>query len=53
MAHDFNNMLGVIVGNAELAMEMLDPAGPVHADLTEIDKAAKRSASLTQHLTGA
>lgn len=50
LAHDFNNMLGVIVGNAELAMESLDPAEPVHAELSEICKAARRSADLTQQL---
>ncbi len=50
VAHDFNNMLGVILGHSELAMEQTDPASPVHADLMEIHKAARRSADLTRQL---
>ena len=50
VAHDFNNMLGVILGRAELALSRLDPADPVHADLAEIHRAAQRSADLTQQL---
>ena len=50
VAHDFNNMLGVIIGHAEMAMQQMDPALQVHADLAEIKKAAKRSADLTRQL---
>ncbi|MEI7636219.1 MAG: PAS domain S-box protein [Syntrophus sp. (in: bacteria)] len=50
VAHDFNNMLGVILGHAEMAMELVDPAQPLRADLEEIIKAAKRSADLTHQL---
>ncbi|MCX6538497.1 MAG: PAS domain S-box protein [Acidobacteria bacterium] len=50
VAHDFNNMLGVILGHAELAIGQVDPALPLHADLTEIRKAAIRSADLTRQL---
>ncbi len=50
VAHDFNNMLSVILGRAELALSRLDPADPVHADLAEIHRAAQRSADLTQQL---
>ena len=50
VAHDFNNMLGVILGHAELAMEGVEPAFPVHADLEEIQKAAQRSVDLTRQL---
>ncbi|MCF7838486.1 MAG: transporter substrate-binding domain-containing protein [Candidatus Marinimicrobia bacterium] len=50
VAHDFNNMLGVILGNAEMALHQLDPASPVIEDLTEIRKAAERSADLTRRL---
>ena len=39
VAHDFNNMLSVILGHAELALERTDPAQPLHADLEEIQKA--------------
>jgi PAS domain S-box-containing protein len=50
VAHDFNNMLGVILGNAEMAMRQVDPSQPLHAELKEIYQAAKRSAELTQQL---
>lgn len=50
VAHDFNNMLAVIVGNAELAREHLDAASPIHADLLEIIKAGRRSAELVKQL---
>ena len=50
VAHDFNNMLGVILGHAELALKRLDPAQPLHADLEEVRKAAVRSADLTRQL---
>ena len=50
VAHDFNNMLGVILGHAELAREQIDPASPLYADLVEIQKAARRSADLTRQL---
>jgi two-component system, cell cycle sensor histidine kinase and response regulator CckA len=50
VAHDFNNMLGVILGYAEMAQDRLGPAHPVFADLREISKAAGRSADLTRQL---
>ncbi len=50
VAHDFNNMLGVILGHTELALRQGDPGHPLHAHLQEIRKAAERSASLTRQL---
>jgi len=50
VAHDFNNMLGLILGHAEMALDHVDPALPIHADLQEIIKAAERSADLTRQL---
>ena len=50
VAHDFNNMLGAIIGYTELALERVDPADEIHADLEEILKAAGRSAELTRQL---
>jgi two-component system, cell cycle sensor histidine kinase and response regulator CckA len=50
VAHDFNNMLGVILGHTEMAMEQVDPALPLHADLDEIRKATERSSDLTRQL---
>lgn len=50
VAHDFNNMLGVIIGHTEMALDQVDPKQPLHEDLEEILKAAERSANLTQQL---
>ncbi|MBI5604423.1 MAG: PocR ligand-binding domain-containing protein [Deltaproteobacteria bacterium] len=50
VAHDFNNMLGVILGQTELAMGEVDPAQSLFATLLEIRKAAERSADLTRQL---
>ncbi len=50
VAHDFNNMLGVILGNAEMTLEKLDPSMPIYGELTEIRNAARRSADLTRQL---
>lgn len=50
MAHDFNNMLGVILGRSDLALGMVEPGDPIHASLKEILKAARHSAELTRQL---
>lgn len=50
VAHDFNNMLGVILGHAEMALMKLTPEHPLFGDLQEIMKAANRSADLTRQL---
>jgi two-component system, cell cycle sensor histidine kinase and response regulator CckA len=50
VAHDFNNMLGVIVGYADLALRKTDPAGPVYRNIERILSAADRSANLVRQL---
>jgi len=50
VAHDFNNMLSVIIGHASLALRLLDAANPLHTHLVEIERAAGRSADLTRQL---
>ncbi len=50
VAHDFNNMLMVILGHVEMALEQIDPAEALHADLKQIHQAARRSADLTRQL---
>ena len=50
VAHDFNNMLGVILGHAEMAMAKGAGAAPVLPHLQEIQKVAQRSADLTRQL---
>ncbi|MBI2840871.1 MAG: PAS domain S-box protein [Acidobacteria bacterium] len=37
VAHDFNNMLGVILGHTELALSKVDPAQPIRSHLEEIE----------------
>jgi CheY-like chemotaxis protein len=50
VAHDFNNMLGVILGHTELALLKMDENNDLLSDLNEIQKAAKRSADITKQL---
>ena len=50
VAHDFNNMLSVITGHAELALHATGSGDPVRADLEEIRAAARRAADLTRQL---
>ncbi len=50
VAHDFNNMLSVIIGHVEMIMDKVDPTQPFFADLEEIHMAANRSADLTRQL---
>ncbi len=50
VAHDFNNMLGAILGHAELALEDMRPDHPLFSDLMEILKATRRSSDLTRQL---
>ncbi len=49
VAHDFNNMLGVILGNVELALDS-DLPPEMRDYLEEIQAAARRSAELTRQL---
>ncbi len=50
VAHDFNNMLGVILGRIELAMNKVSQGQSVTNDLEAIQKAAEHSAELTRQL---
>ncbi len=50
VAHDFNNMLGVILGHAELALRKEIEGSATHVHLGDIKKAAIRSAELTRQL---
>jgi PAS domain S-box-containing protein len=50
VAHDFNNMLGVILGHTEMALEETDPASLLYTDLHSVHQAAERSAALTRQL---
>ena len=50
VAHDFNNMLSVILGHADMALMASEQDQPLHTNLEEIRKAAERSADLTRQL---
>ena len=50
MAHDYNNMLGVILANAELALCHMPLDRPERKPLEEIMRAARHSADLTRQL---
>ncbi|EKD35809.1 MAG: PAS/PAC sensor hybrid histidine kinase [uncultured bacterium] len=50
VAHDFNNMLSVILGYCDLSLMHVSPDLPLHKNILEIRKAAKHSADLTQQL---
>ena len=45
VAHDFNNILTVVMGFAELAAEQLEPASAVRRDIEEIQRAADSAGS--------
>ena len=50
VAHDFNNMLGAIVGNVTFALEEMPQDSPQREYLDEIQKCANRSVELTRQL---
>jgi signal transduction histidine kinase len=50
VAHDFNNMLSVIIGNTEMIMNRVGSTDPLYEELEEIRNAAKRSADITRQL---
>jgi len=50
VAHDFNNILGVIIGYSEGLLEKFGPDHPDREAADEIQKAGQRAATLTQQL---
>ena len=50
VAHDFNNILGVILGYAELGLAQLAPDNPLYTNIDQIQRAGKRAADLTRQL---
>lgn len=50
VAHDYNNMLSVIIGNVELAKIRVERSDPVEENLEQILQAAIRSSDITRQL---
>jgi PAS domain S-box-containing protein len=50
VAHEFNNLLTVIVGYAQLVLLQLKPGVPMHSDVEAIRHAGQSAAALTRQL---
>ncbi|MEL7048046.1 MAG: PAS domain-containing protein, partial [Pseudomonadota bacterium] len=50
VAHDFNNMLTVIIGFADFLLQTHKPSDPAHADILNIKSSANRAAGLVGKL---
>lgn len=50
VAHDFNNMLMAVLGNASLALEDLREGSAAHEHVRQVETAALRAADLAQQL---
>jgi PAS domain S-box-containing protein len=50
VAHDFNNILSIIMGYSDISLGLIAPEDPVNRYVSETKKAAKRAAMLTRQL---
>jgi signal transduction histidine kinase len=50
IAHNFNNLLSTILGNAEMALLELEPDSPAQASIAPITIAAQRATALTRQM---
>ena len=50
VAHDFNNMLSIVLGYADRAKGRIEPGNPAQEDLNQILLAAERSSDLVRQL---
>jgi two-component system cell cycle sensor histidine kinase/response regulator CckA len=50
VAHDFNNIIAIVLGYSELMMEKLGPQKDLHSYLKAIQSAGQRAAGLTRQL---
>jgi signal transduction histidine kinase len=50
VAHDFNNMLGAIIGYSELTIDSMEAENPFRENILKVLEAAQRSAALIRQL---
>jgi two-component system cell cycle sensor histidine kinase/response regulator CckA len=50
VSHDFNNLLTAILGYTELLLARVPPGDPMAKELSEIERAGQRAATLTRQL---
>jgi PAS domain S-box-containing protein len=50
VAHDFNNMLNIILGYSQIALMKIESSGPLYTNIQEVMNAARRSADLVRQL---
>ena len=50
VAHDFNNILGIILGNAELSLHESEESSPVRSNLAEIRRACMRAKEVVRQI---
>ncbi len=50
VAHDYNNMLGVVIGYTQLIQKKIEKGNPIYRYVELIDSAARRGADLTRQL---
>lgn len=50
LVHDFNNLIGAILGNAALLKAVSEPGGEIEATAITIERAAERAAGLVREL---
>jgi len=53
MAHRIINLVGSMVGRAEMLLETMDPADPMHAELVKMVRAGNEASGLTRLLADA
>jgi len=50
VAHDLNNVLGIVVGYAGMLLDDVDETSPIHSDLMNILSGGERAAAIVQDL---
>jgi PAS domain S-box-containing protein len=50
VAHDLNNVLGIVVGYSEMLLDEIDAASPLRDDMVKIMEGGHRSAAIVQDL---